>query len=97
MLAPRPSRRRRTGTTSAYTTGGVERTRVAPAASPPTPSTSSGQALAKNARMGHHSVGVVQCKDGPPANPLDTIVRGTDLWTVPSVPVFVPQFFFPML
>ena len=36
------------GTTTAYTTGGVERATVAPAASPPTPSTSSGQALAKN-------------------------------------------------
>ncbi len=45
MRVPRPSRRRRAGTTTAYTTGGVEGTRVAPAASPPT--------LAKNARMGH--------------------------------------------
>jgi hypothetical protein len=51
---PRSSRTlRRAGTTTAYTTGSVERTRVAPAASPPTPSTSSGQALTKNARMGH--------------------------------------------
>jgi hypothetical protein len=49
------------GTTTAYTTDGVERTGAAPAESP---------TLAKNARMGHHSVGVVQCKDGPPAEPL---------------------------
>ena len=41
------------GYTTAYTTGSVERAKVAPAASPPTPSASSGQALAKNARMGH--------------------------------------------
>jgi hypothetical protein len=45
MRVPRPSRRRRASTTTAYTRGGVERTRVAPAASLPT--------LAKNARMGH--------------------------------------------
>lgn len=44
MRVPRPSRRRRAGTTTAYTTGGVERTGVAPAESP---------TLAKNARMGH--------------------------------------------
>ncbi len=37
MRVPRPSRRRkRACTTTAYTTGGVERTRVAPATSPPT-------------------------------------------------------------
>src|SRR5579863_3998757 len=54
MRVLRPSRiLRRAATATAYTTGGVERTRVAPAASPPNPSTSSGQALAKNARMGH--------------------------------------------
>jgi hypothetical protein len=36
LRVPRPSRGRRAGTTTAYTTGGVERTGVAPAASPPT-------------------------------------------------------------
>jgi hypothetical protein len=36
MRVPRPSRRRRASTTTAYTRGGVERTRVAPAASLPT-------------------------------------------------------------
>jgi hypothetical protein len=40
---------------------------IAQASSPPTPSTSSGQALAKNARMGHPPWGMVQCKDGPHA------------------------------
>jgi len=53
MRVPRPSRTlRRAGTTTAYTTGGVERARVAPAASPPTPSASSGQALAKTQGWG---------------------------------------------
>ena len=44
---------RRAGTPTASTTGSAERTQVAPAASPLTPSTSSGQAVANNARMGH--------------------------------------------
>ena len=54
MRVPRPSRTlRRAGTTNARATDFVRKNRAASAASPPTPSTSSGQALAKNARMGH--------------------------------------------
>ena len=58
MRVPRPSRRRRASTTTAYTRGGVERTRVAPAASLPT--------LAKNARMGHRPWEWCNAKMGHP-------------------------------
>jgi hypothetical protein len=47
------------GTTTAYTTDGVERTGVASAESP---------TLCKKRKDGAPSVGMVQCKDGPPAH-----------------------------
>jgi hypothetical protein len=70
------------------TTGGVERTRVAPAASPPTPSASSGQALAKDARMGHpphHEVILrTYLKAGSPDSP-SVIASGSSEMTCSAI------------